>query len=577
MGIPVVIAENGFGLPVVDATAGGLGMPMTVAENGYGTPVVIAENGFGVPAVFDPPLAPLGPDETAPTITSSASVSNTENTTLAHTLTAIEVRSPPVTWTKTGGADAAKFTLTGNVLSWASGTKNFEAPDDADANNTYIVEITATDTALNASSQTITVTVADTGDPTPSLSPTLDFDFVANTSIIAGASSTAVAPITVTRNIAAWADNVAGVWSSFAINAARITDKGLLLEEPRTNVCLQSRTLTNASWVKTNCTALKDQTGIDGVASSASRITATAANATCLLTTTVTSSARWQTAFVKRLVGTGNIQMTQNNGTTWTTVTTTGSWTRVECPTVTAANPVVGFRIVTSGDSVAIDMVQNENGAYATSPIPTTTASVTRTADVVIINTTVAPLASWFVAATGTLFAEGVPHAGSLPTPIVFQLDNASTSLHYVGLPGATAAAGGTTTAGSAVGTFNGTYAAGVNKAAWAYAVNDMAGSHNGAAVVTDATGPTMPTGITTARLGKIVAATHWSGYLRRLVYFNTRVPNATLVTLTSGAPATITAPAVTGTTHVLQTLTSTSGLWTGSPTGYTYQWYRVT
>ena len=116
-----------------------------------------------------------------------------------------------------------------------------------------------------------------------------------------------------------------------------------------------------------------------------------------------------------------------------------------------------------------------------------------------------------------------------------------------------------------------------MNKSIWAYALNDMAGSFNGAAVVTDNLSA-MPTGMTTVRFGKGTAATpNWNGYLRRLVYFNTRVPNATLVSLTSGAPATITAPAVTGTTQVLQTLTATTGNWTGSPTGYTYQWYRVT
>ena len=95
---------------MADATAAGLGLPMTVAENGFGTPVVIAENGSGIAAVFDPPLAALGPDETAPTITSSASVSNIgEHHAGAHA-DGGEVRSPPVTWTKTGGADAAKFT-----------------------------------------------------------------------------------------------------------------------------------------------------------------------------------------------------------------------------------------------------------------------------------------------------------------------------------------------------------------------------------------------------------------------------------------------------------------------------------
>lgn len=571
MGIPVVIAENGFGLPVVDATEAGLGMPMTVADNGYGIPVVIVENGFGTPAVFDPPIsvpteppanlsapsiADLTPtagetiacwrgmwsnppntygyewfrvtDDPA-TITSANTVSNAENSVLAHALTANET----VTWSLQGGADLAKFELSGSTLRWTgNGTKNYEAPDDADANNTYVVIVRATDSASNTTDQTITVTVTDV------VETTLTIDFTANTSTIAGANSTSTGPITVTRSGAAfYAETVAGTWTSFGANVARRTDKGLLLEEARTNVCLQCRDLTNASWVKTTCTAVKDQTGIDGVASSASRITATGANATCLLTTSISSSARFQTAFVKRLVGTGNIQMTQNNGSTWTTVTTTGSWTRVTCPTVTAANPVVGFRIVTSGDSVAIDFVQNENsGTFATSPIPTTTSSVTRAADVVIINTAVAPLASWINEVAGTLYAEGVPYAATLATSTVFQIDSgAATNLHYVGLPGGTAAAGGTTTASTVVGTFNGTYPGGTvtTKSAWAYKLNDMAGSYRGGAVVTDATGA-MPTGLTTVRFGKLVAATNWSGYLRKVTYMSGRLSNAELVTLTT-------------------------------------------
>ena len=132
------------------------------------------------------------------------------------------------------------------------------------------------------------------------------------------------------------------MWTSFGANIARRTDKGLLIEEARTNIVLRNRDFTNASWVKTSCTALKDQVGIDGVANGASKLTATAANATCLLTTTVTSSARFHTAFIKRVTGTGNIQMTMDNGTTWTTVTITSSWARYSIPTQTLANPVSG-------------------------------------------------------------------------------------------------------------------------------------------------------------------------------------------------------------------------------------------
>ena len=81
MGMPVVITPSG-GLPVVDATSAGLGVPMTVAENGFGTPVTIADNGFGLAAVFDPPLGP-GPEPeppeniVAPVVTGTMTVGST--------------------------------------------------------------------------------------------------------------------------------------------------------------------------------------------------------------------------------------------------------------------------------------------------------------------------------------------------------------------------------------------------------------------------------------------------------------------------------------------------------------------
>lgn len=121
---------------------------------------------------------PVVPDTTAPTITSSATGSVVENNPFSLALTASEA----VTWTKTGGADAALFTLTGSTLSMAA--KDFEVPTDADANNTYIVQVTATDAAGNASSQTITITVTDAAEGgSPFLSDTFtDTNGVALTS-----------------------------------------------------------------------------------------------------------------------------------------------------------------------------------------------------------------------------------------------------------------------------------------------------------------------------------------------------------------------------------------------------------
>ena len=99
-------------------------------------------------------------DATAPTITSSNAINQAENAAFSHTLTANE----SVTWTKTGGADTALFTLAGSNLSMTA--KDYEAPADADTNNTYVVQVTATDTAGNATNQTITVTVTDVAEST---------------------------------------------------------------------------------------------------------------------------------------------------------------------------------------------------------------------------------------------------------------------------------------------------------------------------------------------------------------------------------------------------------------------------
>lgn len=92
-------------------------------------------------------------DTTAPTITSSASQSVVEGTPFSMTLTANEA----VTWSLVGGADQAQFSLSGATLSMTA--KTFASPVDADANNTYIVQVRATDGAGNVANQTITVTV----------------------------------------------------------------------------------------------------------------------------------------------------------------------------------------------------------------------------------------------------------------------------------------------------------------------------------------------------------------------------------------------------------------------------------
>lgn len=214
--------------------------------------------------------------------------------------------------------------------------------------------------------------------PTPAPSPTALYDLNFATGTYTG---------TTLSNMLSEAGNfVGGLYeqesdgSLTAVGASVIqrTGNGLEVWPDRTNVVLWNRDLTNAAWTASNVTALKNQTGKNGSANAASSITATADGGTIRQAITLASSARMQSAFVKRLVGVGTLEMTTDGGTTWTTVTVTASYTRVSVPTQTLANPSVGFRIGTSGDSFAIDYVQNENSNTVTPPIATTTVAVNR-------------------------------------------------------------------------------------------------------------------------------------------------------------------------------------------------------
>lgn len=195
-----------------------------------------------------------------------------------------------------------------------------------------------------------------------------------------------VAGFAMTRATSAWYFDSAGLLQSVSSGVARqaahnpvtLARIGLLSEGARTNAALWNRDLTNAAWVKVNTTATKDQTGLDGAANSATRLTATAANGTTLQTVLLSSATRQTSAYVKRITGSGTIQMTTDGGLSWTAVTVTGAWARVTIPAQAFLNPVFGFRIVTSGDEIAVDCFQNEAGTGASTPIVTTSAAVTR-------------------------------------------------------------------------------------------------------------------------------------------------------------------------------------------------------
>lgn len=159
--------------------------------------------------------------------------------------------------------------------------------------------------------------------------------------------------------VVCYAPNQAGVLVAMSSTAFRRTDRGEMQYPSINTGLLWNRDLTNAVWVKTNATATKNQVGADGAANSASLITATANNGTILQTFTSSVFDRAFQIDVKRVSGTGTLEATIDGGTTWQTITPASSSYDVMSPKVifqaAVTNPVVGFRIGTSGDSFAVD------------------------------------------------------------------------------------------------------------------------------------------------------------------------------------------------------------------------------
>jgi len=306
---------------------------------------------------------------------------------------------------------------------------------------------------------------------------------------------------------------------------------GLLIEGGMTNIALHSRDFTQAAWVKTNITAALNVDGIDGVANSASRLTATAANGTALQTITSASATHVSSFFARRITGTGTVEITQDNGASWTAITLTATWQRFAIPVATIANPVIGFRLVTSGDVIAVDVAQCEVSSFVSSPIITGAASVARAADNATMNT----LTPWFNAIEGTILAEY-----SRPAPFNNQYElsfNDGTTAEQYSLYNSSLNRAAVVVDNSisqflvAVGSgFDAPFQ--ISKKALAYRAADFAGCLNGGAVLTGATG-TLPT-ITNVRLGRYIATNHMNGWLRRIAYYPTRLPDTTLQALTA-------------------------------------------
>jgi len=173
-------------------------------------------------------------------------------------------------------------------------------------------------------------------------------------------------------------------------NILRIESNGALIEGQRTNILTYSRTLSNAAWILANATADNTITGEDGVASSASWVAASGSNGTACQSVTIASAAYSGAFSLKRITGTGTVKISLDNGATYgsdlAASLSTSAWYRGSKANQTLANPTICLQLGTSGDNVAVDYAQVEEGAFVSSRITTVAAAVTRNADVLTMS-----------------------------------------------------------------------------------------------------------------------------------------------------------------------------------------------
>ena len=346
---------------------------------------------------------------------------------------------------------------------------------------------------------------------------------------------------------------------------------GLLVEEARTNLVLRSEEFDDAAWTKTNSTVTADGAISPDGTMDADKIVSNSASLGFVVQSvsqTTGTSYTWS-VFAKageysfcqlRITGTVVSSITRAyfnlaTGTTTGTANCTASITAfgngwykcsITYTTILAATASPRFygqvdAADTVGDGTSgiyIWGAQMEAGAFPTSYIPTTTATVTRAADVASV--TGANFSSWYNQTEGTVFADWVKIGASNFQAMATVSDGTTNNVialgHGSGAPTNNARfdvnVSGSTQAsitlitGSIVGTRYLTTGA--------YKVNDFAAAVNGATPLTDATG-TIPT---TSQLvvGANGAANggFFNGTIKRLTYWPVRLANPTLQSITA-------------------------------------------
>jgi hypothetical protein len=377
-----------------------------------------------------------------------------------------------------------------------------------------------------------------------------------------------------------------GLIQSAAIDVPRIdfdpatlACRGLLIEEGRTNVNLNSEDLSAATWFTTGLTITTNQTTAPDGTSNADLISEATPSTLHLLsglttagTNYVIGTAYTASIFVKKgsgatapdwialrftqgfpstsgaafNVSTGSIGLVSANVTA-AIVNYGNGWWRISitatATVVAAITPaVIGF--TNNNNSIGIGTyagqttsnlfawgAQVEAGAFATSYIPTTTTSLIRSADLCSI--TGAAFTGFYNQTEGTLVFKGSKQAVQLAvTPTYVACDDVTFTnrilIYFGGVESSLVTVGGVAQA---------SVTSGINVPAltpfgmaFRYKLNDFALSLSGGSVATDTSG-TVPTN-TQMTIGSRLGSSFMGGWIQSIQYYNTIKTNAQLQAL---------------------------------------------
>jgi hypothetical protein len=362
----------------------------------------------------------------------------------------------------------------------------------------------------------------------------------------------------------------------FDYDPVTLAAKGLLIEEARTNLLLRSQLIGGTSWTSSGVTSTTNSiVAPDGTttATLVTEDTATSAHAIFGTNMTLAVAANTISVFIK--AGTRRYVSIRGETTavatySWVTLdTTTGTinanaavtsssatafgngWWRVtmtwantngglgvanivfagsDVSTAPATSSVLGNLYLGNGSTFYLWGAQVEAGAFATSYIPTVASTVTRSADVATMTGT--NFSSWYNQSEGTFVADASSTASSARS--LTASAGAVTDQLFLQSGAATSIAFSVFTASAFVAQLGSLPASLIKKVAGAYKVNDFAASVDGGAVATDTSGALATYSQLNLGANALGSGGFLNGHIRSIAYYNTRLPNAQLQTLTA-------------------------------------------